>query len=167
MAIPSHHQDAHHEDEFGPFRLDRTARLLFRNGDTVALAPKTFDLLALLAGNPGRAMSKREIIATLWPDTAVEEGNLSFQISTLRKALGPEGSKWVETVPRHGYRFRAPEANDASPPAVATRQRSAWRIWIAAATGFATAITGAALFVRGREPLEPAASVPFTTYKGS
>jgi Tol biopolymer transport system component/DNA-binding winged helix-turn-helix (wHTH) protein len=168
VAIPSHHQDAHHEDEFGPFRLDRTARLLFRNGDTVALAPKTFDLLALLAGNPGRAMSKREIIATLWPDTAVEEGNLSFQISTLRKALGPDGSKWVETVPKHGYRFRAP---DVSPPAVvtsrpATRQRSASRIWIAAATGFAIVITGAALFVRGREPLEPATSVPFTTYKG-
>jgi Tol biopolymer transport system component/DNA-binding winged helix-turn-helix (wHTH) protein len=170
VAIPSHHQDAphqdaHHHDEFGPFRLDRTARLLFRNADTVALAPKTFDLLALLVGNPGRAMSKREIVATLWPDTAVEEGNLSFQISTLRKALGPEGSKWVETVPRHGYRFRAPEAIVTSRPA--TRPHPAWRLWIAAAAGFAIVITGAALLVRGREPLEPATSVPFTTYKGS
>jgi Tol biopolymer transport system component/DNA-binding winged helix-turn-helix (wHTH) protein len=156
-----------HQNEFGPFRLNRTARLLFRNGDTVALAPKTFDLLALLTANPGRAMSKREIIAILWPDTVVEEGNLSFQISTLRKALGPEGSKWVETVPRHGYRFRAPAAIGAPPPTVATRQRPALWIWIAAATGFAAVITGAALFVRSQEPLEPPTSVPFTTYKGS
>src|SRR4051812_1869201 len=101
--------------EFGPFQLDRSARLLFRNGAAVALAPKTFDLLALLASNPGRAMSKTEMIASLWPDAAVEEGNLSFQISTLRKALGPEGSTWVETVPRYGYRFRAPAAIDPSP----------------------------------------------------
>jgi DNA-binding winged helix-turn-helix (wHTH) protein len=70
------------QHEFGPFRLDRTARMLFRNGDAVALAPKTFDLLALFASNPGRALSKTEMIATLWPNTVVEEGNLSFQIST-------------------------------------------------------------------------------------
>ena len=96
--------------EFGPFRLDRAARLLLRNGEPVALAPKTYDVLALLVDNPGRAISKAELLEALWPDTAAEEGNLAFQISTLRKALGPEGGEWVLTVPRHGYRFRTSTA---------------------------------------------------------
>ena len=46
-------------------------------------------------------------MAALWPDTIVEEANLSFQISTLRKALGESGSRWIETLPKHGYRFAA------------------------------------------------------------
>ena len=96
--------------EFGPFRLDRAARLLLRNGEPVALAPKTFDVLALLVDNPGRAISKAELLEALWPDTAAEEGNLAFQIAILRKALGPAGGEWVQTVPRHGYRFRASPA---------------------------------------------------------
>lgn len=153
--------------EFGPFRLDRPARLLFRNEDPVALAPKTFDLLALLAGNPGRAMSRTEIIATLWPNTAVEEGNLSFQISTLRRALGPEGSKWVETVPRHGYRFRTLSAVEPSPPVAPARQGSKQRMLIAAAAALVAALTVGLLLVLRPEPVEPAASVPLTTYPGS
>ena len=77
-------------------------------------------------------MTRTEIMAILWPDTAVEEGNLSFQISTLRKALGPEGSKWVETVPRHGYRFRTLEAVEP-PPVAPVRQGSKQLIWMAIA----------------------------------
>lgn len=153
--------------EFGPFRLDRTARLVFRNEDPVALAPKTFDLLALLAGNPGRAMTRTEIIATLWPDTAVEEGNLSFQISTLRRALGPEGSKWVETVPRHGYRFRTLAAVEPSPPEAPARQGSRQRMWIAVAAALVAVVIVGSLLVLRREPVEPSASVPLTTYPGS
>jgi Tol biopolymer transport system component/DNA-binding winged helix-turn-helix (wHTH) protein len=153
--------------EFGPFRLDSAARLVFRNEDPVALAPKTFDLLALLAGNPGRAMSRTEIMAILWPDTAVEEGNLSFQISTLRKALGPEGSKWVETVPRHGYRFRTLEAVEPSLAVAPARQGSQLRMWIAAAAALLAVVTFGSLLVQRREPVESAASVPLTTYPGS
>lgn len=92
--------------EFGSYRLDTTRRAFTREGRTVQLPPKTFELLVLLARSPGRAFSKHELMTVLWPDTFVEEANLSFQISVLRKALG-EDATLVETVPKHGYRFAA------------------------------------------------------------
>jgi DNA-binding winged helix-turn-helix (wHTH) protein/Tol biopolymer transport system component len=91
--------------EFGPFTLDPDRRVLTRNGDVLALPPKTFDLLLMLVQRPGHAFSKRELMTALWPDTFVEEANLSFQLSLLRKALGAEAAQFVETVPKHGYRF--------------------------------------------------------------
>ena len=100
---------------FGSYRLDLSSRTLTRSGEAINLAPKTFDLLALLVKGGGRLWSKAELMASLWPDMFVEEANLSFQISTLRKALGQDGMEWIETVPKHGYRFRAevtiPEQN--------------------------------------------------------
>src|SRR4051812_48785092 len=93
--------------EFGSFRLDAAKRLLSRSGENVALAPKTFDLLFLLVGSQGRVLKKRELMNTLWPETFVEEASLTYQIATLRKALGDEGEALIETVPRHGYRFAA------------------------------------------------------------
>src|SRR5882724_11429953 len=93
--------------EFGSFRLDAAKRLLTRAGESVTLAPKTFDLLLLLAESQGRALTKAELMQALWPDTFVEEANLSFQMSALRKALGEDGTEWIETVPKHGYRFTA------------------------------------------------------------
>jgi DNA-binding winged helix-turn-helix (wHTH) protein len=118
--------------EFGPFRLDAAQRLLTRNGEAVTLPPKTFDLLALLAENKGRVLSKRELMQALWPDVFVEEANLSFQISALRKALG-DSMAWIETLPKHGYRFTAPVtlADNGEPlallsevPLAAARRRS-------------------------------------------
>jgi Tol biopolymer transport system component/DNA-binding winged helix-turn-helix (wHTH) protein len=100
--------------EFGPFRLDAGQRILMREQQRVALAHKTFDLLLLLVRSPGKAFSKQELMTALWPETFVEEANLSFQISTLRKALGDGGSRWIETVPRHGYRFAAEVSARAS-----------------------------------------------------
>jgi DNA-binding winged helix-turn-helix (wHTH) protein/Tol biopolymer transport system component len=91
--------------EFGPYRLDCPKRLLLRDGKSLTLAPKTFDLLLLLVESQGRVLTKKELMGALWPDTFVEEANLAFQISGLRKALGDEGAEWIETVPRHGYRF--------------------------------------------------------------
>ena len=64
--------------EFGPFRLDVRRRLFTHGEQVVPLAPKTFDLLLLMLQNPGRAFSKQELLAALWPDTFVEEANLSF-----------------------------------------------------------------------------------------
>ena len=93
--------------EFGPFRLDVEQRLLTRSGRVVPLAPKTFDLLVLLAQRPRHAFSKQELISALWPDTFVEEANLSFQIATLRKALSDGEAHAIETIPKHGYRFTA------------------------------------------------------------
>src|SRR5215467_10059921 len=92
--------------EFGSFRLDAARRLLMQNDRTLTLQPKTFDLLILLVESRGRVLTKKELMNALWPDTFVEDANLTFQISTLRKALGPEGSEWIETLPRYGYRFR-------------------------------------------------------------
>ena len=85
--------------QFGSYQVDAAKRLLTRGGEVVTLAPKTFDLLLLLAESQGRVLSKQELMKALWPDTFVEEANLSFQMSTLRKALGEAGTPWIETVP--------------------------------------------------------------------
>src|SRR5262245_46855266 len=91
--------------EFGSFRLDAARRLLMQNDRTLTLPPKTFDLLILLVESRGRVLTKKELMSALWPDTFVEDANLTFQISVLRKTLGPEASEWIETFPRYGYRF--------------------------------------------------------------
>jgi DNA-binding winged helix-turn-helix (wHTH) protein len=83
------------------YRLDVEQRTFTRKGQTVSLAPKTFELLLLLIRGPHRAFSKPEIMTALWPDVFVEEANLSFQISALRKALGDD-AQLIETVPKHG-----------------------------------------------------------------
>lgn len=93
---------------FGPFVLDRDRRLLAREGRAVSVTPKAFDLLVILVERGGAAVSKDELMATLWPDTAVEESNLAFQVSTLRKALGAEGARCIATLPGRGYQFVAP-----------------------------------------------------------
>ena len=81
-------------------------RVFSRDGQVVPLAPKTFDLLLRLVQSGGRALSKHELMSALWPDTFVEEANLTFQISTLRKALGECGAQWLETLPKHGLSVR-------------------------------------------------------------
>jgi eukaryotic-like serine/threonine-protein kinase len=91
--------------EFGSFRLDTAKRLLTRDGGHLTLPPKTFDLLLLLVESRGRVFAKKELMSALWPDTFVEDANLSFQVSALRKVLGGEGVEWIETLPRYGYRF--------------------------------------------------------------
>jgi DNA-binding winged helix-turn-helix (wHTH) protein/TolB-like protein/Tfp pilus assembly protein PilF len=89
--------------EFGPYVLDRPRRLLMRDGAAVGLTPKAFDLLSLLVENDGRVVSKETLMSALWPDTVVEESNLTFQISTLRKALSD--GRYVVTIPGRGYQF--------------------------------------------------------------
>jgi DNA-binding winged helix-turn-helix (wHTH) protein len=92
---------------FGPYRLDVRDRLLYRNGELVALPPKVFDTLLLLVTSGGHVLSREELSKQLWPDTFVEEGTLTQYISVLRKALG-EGGSWIENLPRRGYRFTTP-----------------------------------------------------------
>jgi DNA-binding winged helix-turn-helix (wHTH) protein/pimeloyl-ACP methyl ester carboxylesterase len=92
--------------EFGPFQVDAAERLLLRDGEPVSLTPKAFDTLLILVENSGHALGKDELMRRVWPDTFVEENNLSQNISLLRKALG-DGAKYIETVPRLGYRFMA------------------------------------------------------------
>lgn len=88
--------------------LDPTEQVLLRDGVSVTLTAKVFETLLLLVRNSGRAMEKEELINQLWPNTFVEEGNLTQSVSRLRKILGQdEGEDYIETLPRRGYRFRA------------------------------------------------------------
>jgi len=93
--------------EFGPFRLNPPERLLLRDGQPVALPPKAYDLLVTLVAHTGRLVTKEELLKAVWPGTFVEEANLSYTVSLLRKALGDdsEPSRYIETVPKRGYRF--------------------------------------------------------------
>lgn len=93
--------------EFGRFRLKVAERVLLREGEIVPLTPKVFDILLMLVENCGQVVSKDDLMKRVWPSTFVEEGNLTQNISLLRKALGesPGGVQFIETVPRRGYRF--------------------------------------------------------------
>ena len=95
--------------EFGPFRLDPGQRLLVRAQERVRLPPMVFDLLLFFVQRSEQLVKKEEIIKHLWPDSFVEEGNLTNNISILRKELGDTGKdpKYIKTVPKHGYRFVA------------------------------------------------------------
>jgi len=91
---------------FGPFRLDVLERTLDRAGEPVRLRAKLFDTLVVLVRRAGRLVSRDELLAQVWPDAIVEEGNLSHNVSALRKALGDgEQAEYIETIPRQGYRF--------------------------------------------------------------
>lgn len=90
--------------EFGPFRLEPAERKLLRGDEVVALTPKVFDMLVMLVRHSGHLLEKDDLIRSLWPDSFVEEGNLSNNVFVLRKALGID-REYIETVPRRGYRF--------------------------------------------------------------
>lgn len=98
-----------HVFEFGPFRLDAEERVLWRDGQPVPLTGKAFDTLLVLVEHRGHIVGKEALMREVWPDSFVEEGNLSFNVSMLRKALGEDAHRpqFIETVPRRGYRFIA------------------------------------------------------------
>lgn len=93
--------------EFGPFRVDADRELLLRNEETVPLAPKAFQVLLVLMKNGKQVVSKDDLMKTVWPDTFVEETNLTRNIFLLRKALGEskQDRQYIVTVPGRGYRF--------------------------------------------------------------
>lgn len=92
---------------FDDFVLDAGERVLLRGGEPVPLTPKAFDTLLALVRASGRLLSKDELLATVWPATFIEEATLAQNVFTVRRALGtrPDGGPFIETVPRHGYRF--------------------------------------------------------------
>src|SRR6185436_5747291 len=102
---------------FGPFRLDVAERLLLRDGEPITLPPKAFETLLVLVQNSGRLITKRDLMNRLWPDTFVEEANLANNISLLRKVLDDDRQecKYIETVPKSGYRFVATVTEPATP----------------------------------------------------
>jgi DNA-binding winged helix-turn-helix (wHTH) protein/Tol biopolymer transport system component len=93
--------------EFGPFQLDEKERLLRRQGVPVRLTPKAFDVLTILVAHAGTLVTRESLLKAVWPDTFVEEANLSYTMSLLRKALGDTHTpyRYVQTVVGHGYRF--------------------------------------------------------------
>src|SRR5262245_31936050 len=103
---------------FGPFVLDPEAGTLVRQGVPVPVGYRALRLLSAMVKRQGEIVTKSDLMDAAWPGTAVEEANLSVQIASLRKLLGPsaDGTEWIATVPRVGYRFvgRATEPLAAS-----------------------------------------------------
>jgi len=99
-----------HAISFGPSRLLAPQRLLLEGDKPVRLGSRAFDILAALVERAGKVVGKEELIARAWPQTFVEEANLKFQVSALRRALGDgqNGHRYVVTVPGRGYNFVAP-----------------------------------------------------------
>src|SRR5262245_27754293 len=94
---------------FGEFTVDADQKVLLRNGTPIPLTPKVFDTLLILVENAGRIVEKDALMNGVWPDSFVEESNLTFNIQQLRKALGDNAREplFIETVARRGYRFIA------------------------------------------------------------
>jgi DNA-binding winged helix-turn-helix (wHTH) protein/Flp pilus assembly protein TadD len=107
--------------QFGEFRVDPTDRTLRRNDDPVALNRRAFDVLLYFVRNPGRVISKDELLKNIWPDAFVDENNLTQSISVLRKALEDRlgSNTYIATLPGRGYQFIAPVAS-LGRPAVAS-----------------------------------------------
>ena len=156
--------------EFGPFQLDVSSRGLYRSGEFVALAPKAFETLLVLVQDAGRVVTKEQLLERVWQDTFVEEGNVTNNISTLRKILNPhfEGGDPITTVARRGYRFSAAVrlrsdgadialGREAPPPMPATARFTAKERAITIAALLVVAAIGGGLalqFTRG--PQSPA-----------
>ncbi|MDQ4120952.1 MAG: winged helix-turn-helix domain-containing protein [Acidobacteriota bacterium] len=98
-----------HIYKFENYLLDLNERVLLRDGKPLPVTPKVFHLLTILVKNHGRIVEKEKLLSEIWADSFVEEGNLTFNVRMLRKALGDDAAKptFIETVPRRGYRFIA------------------------------------------------------------
>jgi DNA-binding winged helix-turn-helix (wHTH) protein len=102
---------------FGPFRLSATERVLEKDGLPVRLGSRALDILIALVERPTEVVSKRELLAKVWPDLLVDEGSLRFHVSALRNALGEERSerRYITCVSGRGYCFVAPISRAKSP----------------------------------------------------
>ena len=167
--------------EFGPYRIDLEQRLLKKGNDVIPLAPKVLETLIVLVENGGRVLEKEYLVKKIWPDTFVEDGSLTRNISTLRKVLGhgPDDENYIATVPKRGYRFSAaitkvPDTKDLDENhaghAEATQPRSIFPTspdpnpsppdrrlapWLIAAFATLLAIVFAALHFREGPPVTP------------
>ncbi len=105
---------------FGPFVVDPVKRRLWREGRLVPISSKTFDVLVMLLEHRNHIVSKDELLNRVWPNTSVNENNLTRQISSVRRALGqrPDQHDYVVTIPGQGYRFVATVQELAAIPAM-------------------------------------------------
>jgi TolB-like protein/DNA-binding winged helix-turn-helix (wHTH) protein/Flp pilus assembly protein TadD len=139
---------------FGHFRLDVRERVLWRDEELIALTPKAVEVLIILVERRGQVVAKDDLMERLWPDTFVEETNLSHHIHKIREALGeqPDGSGFIETLPKRGYRFVAPvlapvESQPTLPADEADSRGSVTLSERRRALPLATMVVGAALLV--------------------
>ena len=151
---------------FGRFVLDPQRRTLLREGSEVALGAKAFDILLFFVQNPNRVINKQELMKAVWPDTFVEEGNLTQNISLLRKALaeGGDDSRLIVTLARQGYQLTADVATGSAPNerlttvvADAAKRYPRWRV--VAVVCFAVVATVAAYVFWQGSRAEPAGTV--------
>jgi TolB-like protein/DNA-binding winged helix-turn-helix (wHTH) protein/Tfp pilus assembly protein PilF len=115
--------------EFGAYRLEVPTRRLLRDGGPISLTPKAFDTLLALVERRDRVVDKAELMRLIWPDSFVEEANLSQTVFVLRKTLGegPDGRPFIDTVPRRGYRFAAGVREETVEPASSAGRFGPWR----------------------------------------
>ena len=123
---------------FGPFRLEVTERRLYKHEAAVSIAPKVFDTLTVLVESRGRLIEKQELLALVWPSVNIQEVGLARNISDLRKILGDgvNGDRFIETVPKKGYRWVAEvrhldEVTDEASEVRETRWRRNRKPWMA------------------------------------
>src|SRR5580704_11883592 len=111
--------------ECGPFVLDPLNHVLSRDGSPLPLPPKAFDTLLVLVEHGGDLVEKEQLLKAVWPDTFVEENNLTQYISLLRRVLGANSDQrqYIETVPKLGYRFVAPVREVEADPSEAQETR--------------------------------------------
>ena len=101
---------------FGPFLYDPVSHGLLREGTEIPLTHKSRELLLLFLHNPGRLLTREEIVERIWPDVAVTDDALRFQVAELRKAVGAVGEAYIRTIRREGYRWEAPVRGEAHRP---------------------------------------------------
>lgn len=170
--------------EFGPFQLDATKHVLWCHSERVDLAPKVIEILVVLVQHHGQLVEKEELMKAVWPDTFVEEANIAVHISTLRKVFEERsnGERFIETVPRRGYRFVAPvlEPQDADAAQTSggavTPPTAVGRPWLARAglmAGLVAVTIIAVLAIRGRRrsalytrPIHSVAVLPMQNLSG-
>ncbi len=156
-----------HLYKFGGFELLVGEGALRRDGADVPITPKMSEMLVVLVREHGKIVSKEKLLSEVWPDSYVEEGNITYNIRQLRKALGDDAQSpiFIETIPRRGYRFIAdveevpqaselpvddPETPDNNPP-TGLLDQSGSRIWLKAAIGIVLAVfAGSAWFFLNR-----------------
>jgi Tol biopolymer transport system component/DNA-binding winged helix-turn-helix (wHTH) protein len=162
---------------FGGYLLEAGPRLLSRQGERLAITPKAFDVLHLLVRNPGRVIQKEEFFQTLWPDSVVEEANLTQTIFVLRKTLREKesGESFISTIPGRGYSFVCPvtRVEDAAPPPLIPAHPPALprlghsrRLAVVVASGICLAILAWAWFSR-QDHSEVSRMYSVTAYPGT
>jgi Tol biopolymer transport system component/DNA-binding winged helix-turn-helix (wHTH) protein len=164
--------------EFGPFRLDTAAHQLWRGSERIALTPKVLDTLRYMVENPGRLLTKEELLEAVWPDRFVGEANLTQNISVLRRVLGEleSGTKYIGTFHGRGYQFLAPVSlvavvvesdprSQPDPPA-GVRARSQWLGSVAVASILIAALVAMRNHLPAPIPFG-GARIPLTRLPGS